>query len=221
MSDVAWRSLRFAGSALAQSRLDLAVEGVDNIPASGPVIIAARHFHHLYDGAAIVATVPRPMHILVGLDWVRSPAGKMLMNRLCKAVAWPVVLRRDGRLASDDGQASRALRKAVVDSLDVLQRGHGLVVFPEGYPNIDPGYTPKTDEASFLPFQPGVVQLAVAARAKGLQVPIVPAGFCYQRGPRWEVTLRFGEPVEVLDRRQQHAVLKHIEDSVHELSAVL
>jgi 1-acyl-sn-glycerol-3-phosphate acyltransferase len=216
---MAWRSLRTAGSMLVRRNLDLHVEGARHIPPTGPVIIAARHFHHLYDGCAILATVPRPVHILVGLDWVRSRPGRLMMERACRAAAWPIVLRRDGAAPIDDLQAARALRRATTEMMALFKEGRILLVFPEGYPNIDPTYTPKPDEAAFLPFQPGLVRMASLAAARGMRVPIVPAGFSYQPGERWRVALRFGDPLMIGQRSEEAGALVEIEARVRALSA--
>ena len=48
-------------------------------------------------------------------------------------------------------------------SVDLLVEGRLLVIFPEGYPNIDPNYTTKTEPDEFLPFKPGFVSIASAA----------------------------------------------------------
>ena len=40
------------------------------------------------------------------------------------------------------------------------------MVFPEGYPNVDPDYTPK-GEGEMLPFRPGFARLAVLAAQAG------------------------------------------------------
>jgi putative membrane protein len=218
MPDVAWRFLRTGSGMLARRKLDLTVEGAEHLPRRGPVIIAARHYHHLYDGVAMFATVRRPLHILVGLDWVRNPTGKAAMTALCRAAEWPVVMRRDGATPVDELQARRELRQALVDSLAVLEKGHALLVFPEGYPNIDPGYTPKPDEHAFLPFQPGFARLATLAAAQGMPVPIVPAGFVYERGERWRVTLRFGAPVTITRRQEEPAARAAVEAEVRRLS---
>jgi 1-acyl-sn-glycerol-3-phosphate acyltransferase len=223
---MAWRSLRVAGTTMARRNLDLRVEGAEHLPASGPALIASRHFHHLYDGCAYMATVPRPLHIIVGLDWIRNGAGKQVMTRLCRAANWPVVLRRDGETPVDDIAAARALRQAFRDSIDVLRQGHVLLVFPEGYPNIDPGYTPKADETTFLPFQSGLVRIATLAASQGLVVPIVPAGLAYERIPgtskreRWRVTLRFGAPMTVTSRAGEAAALRELEARVRALSGL-
>lgn len=219
MADMAWRSLRAASRAIVRRGLDLRVEGAELVPRHGPAIIAARHFHHLYDGCAILAVTPRPVHILVALDWVPSRLGRIAMEGACNAASWPVVLRPGGPAAVDAHQAARAFRQAADASLALLSAGRLLLVFPEGYPTIDPGYTPKTDEAMFLPFEPGVVRLATLAAKRGLSVPIVPVGFAYRRGDRWQATLRFGEPLTLERRDQERSILCELETRVRELSA--
>jgi putative membrane protein len=220
MPDIAWRFLHTGSDVLSRRRLDLTVEGGDVLPRRGPVIIAARHYHHLYDGVAMFATVPRPLHILVGLDWVRNPVAKVAMTALCRAAGWPVVLRRDGAVAVDSQEARRQLRQAVTDSLDVLARGHMLLVFPEGYPTIDPGFTPKRFDDEVLPFQPGFARLAALAAARGMRVPIVPAGLEYTRGERWRITLRFGAPRVIAARGDASALVGAIESDVCRLSGL-
>jgi 1-acyl-sn-glycerol-3-phosphate acyltransferase len=218
MADMAWRSLRATSKLIVRRRLNLRVEGIEFLPARGPAIIAARHFHHLYDGCALLAEVPRPLHILVALDWVGNRPGRLLMESACRAARWPVVLRRDSATSIPDGRAARALRRATREAMALLEAGRIVLVFPEGYPNVDPGYTPKPDEAAFLPFQPGFVRLATLASARGLRVPIVPVGFSYRRGSRWQVDLRFGEPLTIESRVREGAVLREIETRVYRLS---
>ena len=195
MHEYAWNALRIASTQYLRRKVELRVEGKENLPRKGPAIIAARHYHHLIDGAALVATVPHPLHILVGLDWIRNPALRITMHRLCDAAGWPIVYRRGANSTIDEVTARRALRQAYRESIDILRRGHSLLVFPEGYPNIDPGYTPKRSPDEFLPFQPGFAQIAAGAERFGIHAPIIPTGFSYEEGERWKVVLRFGAPV--------------------------
>jgi 1-acyl-sn-glycerol-3-phosphate acyltransferase len=65
-------------------------------------------------------------------------------------------------------------------SLDLLRAGQLLLVFPEGYPAIDPLGSPRTTSGGFLPFEPGF--LALAERA-GRAVPVVPVGVWYAPPP--------------------------------------
>jgi putative membrane protein len=220
MPDFAWKFLRTAGQQLIRRRIDLTVYGRDYLPKRGPMIVAARHFHHLYDGSILIATISVPTHIVVATDWAEHPATKFLLTRACRAAEWPQVIRTGGPTQPAPIDAGLAFRRASAESLALLRRGHGLIVFPEGYPNIDPGSTPKKDETSFLPFQPGFVRLARQATAAGIVVPIVPAGFRYRRGERWSVELRFGEPRLLSSYASESAALAAIEAEVKMLSTI-
>jgi putative membrane protein len=220
MPDVAWSFLRRSATGLVRRNLNLTVEGLKHVPQAGPAILAARHFHHLYDGCAVVATVPRPVHIVVALDWVENRAGRLAMDRLCAAARWPVVIRPGGPRAVATGEAARAWKTAMQDALALLSEERIVLVFPEGYPNIDPGYTPKSSADAWLPFQPGVARLAATASAGGVPVPLIPVGFHYRQGARWEVTMRFGAPLSIPDRTHEQAGLLELETRVRALSTL-
>ncbi len=216
-----------AGAKIVGARgTDLRVEGLDNLPATGPVLVAARHYHHLHDGCALLATFRRPVHILVALDWVKGSAGRRLMEHACRLAGWPVVLRDDGLAGQTGARAFQAtesrtyLRRAVRESVDLLRAGELLVVFPEAYPNIDPAYTPKS-ETEFLPFRPGFIRLVELAERDGeTRVPIVPVGFAYEQmdRKRWQVVMRVGAPVWLNDTSDRARVAQMVEDQVRYLS---
>lgn len=218
MSDMPWRVLHKASASIVRRRLDLEVEGLENVPAHGPVLIASRHVHHLYDGCALLATLPRPAHIIVALDWVTSPAGRVFMDRACRAAAWPVVARTSGPTGVAVQDAASAFRQAARETLGLWRDGRIVLVFPEGYPNFDPGYTPKHDETEFLPFQRGYAQLVMMAARQGMRVPIVPVGFSYWRGSHWHAHMRFGAPVYMDELCQWEHVASQVETRVHSLS---
>ncbi len=219
MPDFAWQFLRRAGQVDLRRSVDLAVEGLSNVPTTGPVLLVSRHYHHLHDGAALMATIPRPTRILVGLDWVQNVAAKRAMDRACQAAGWPVVLRHrpDAPLPKN---ALPSLVKALDDSVAILRRGEVLVVFPEGYPTIDPTWTPKTHDDELLPFQPGVVRIARRAVQQGTEVPIVPVGLEYHPGDRWKLDLRFGEPRMLAAKDHDDVMLADLERAVAELSGL-
>ncbi len=207
--------------------MDLRVEGAEHLPTSGPALIAARHFHHLNDGCAILASAGRPVHILVALDWVKGGMGRTMMERACRMARWPIVLRNDGLDKQPDASAFSAsesrqyLRRAVRESVELLRAGELLVVFPEAYPNIDPAYTPKNDDDTFLPFRSGFVRLVELAERDGrTRVPIVPVGFAYEPmpGKRWQVVMRVGVPIWLDGTMQPSRVIRIIEDQVRALS---
>jgi 1-acyl-sn-glycerol-3-phosphate acyltransferase len=197
---------------------DLCVEGLENVPASGPVILAARHYHHQIDGEALLATLPRPTHLMVALDWAGKGAGQAGLAAACRAARWPAVIRADSPFAVDANEQRRALRIALRESLELLREGRILAVFPEGYPNIDANPTPKTMCRPFLPFKDGFVRLAEIARAEGMATPILPVGFAYEPGPRWRVAMRFGSPLQIRNHADVERVRAQTEAAVIALS---
>jgi len=167
----AW-SRRHAARLLVARALELHVEGLEHIPASGPAILVARHYHHLYDAAAILASVPREVHVLIALDWLGAGARLRVMRRLANAARWPGVWR--------SGPGWRLNREGYHQSLQVLRQGGLLLVFPEGYPTIDPAGMRQKDADGFGPFDAGFL---VLARRTGVQVPIVAVGLWYSPRP--------------------------------------
>src|SRR5579859_232000 len=221
-------TLRVGSRVIEKRHLQITVEGLEHVPRSGPLIIVARHYHHLYDGAVLMATLPRPVHILVALDLVQKRWLRRVMEWSCALARWPVVLRSE-RLSQTDGagasayaasEGRRYLRHAVVDAIGLLRQGKSLLIFPEAYPNIDPTYTPKQDADAFLPFRPGFVKLAELAEHHGhTQVAIVPAGLTYTPNGRWQVTLRFASPLFLRDYADHQQLAHRIEACVHALSS--
>ncbi|MFL5657563.1 MAG: carotenoid biosynthesis protein [Ktedonobacteraceae bacterium] len=223
----------YAGSrALTHRKVQVMVEGLEYVPRCGPVLIAARHFHHLYDGCILLRAIPRKLHILVALDWVHKRWLRQLMEWACAMVDWPAMLRierlnenasdasKAGPSAYSRGESARYLRRAVMDSVRLLHSGEVLVVFPEAYPNIDPALTPKNDHDAFLPFRPGFAKLVEMAERDGhTQVAIVPVGLTYVQNGQWHVTLRFGPALSRRDYADSTQLVQALEEQVHALSS--
>lgn len=222
---LSWVFLRAAFRA-AMRNVDVQAEGLEHLPKSGPAIIAARHFHHFYDGAALLTLAKRPLRVVVTLDWVENPLGRAGMTLACRAAGWPVTPRRaaaaveTGRPKSHTAQRWE-LRAAARESVALLRAGRMLLLFPEGYPTIDPGYTPKTRDDEILPFQPGFLRFAALAERDGrTHVPIIPAGLEYRRGERWGLTIRFGSAVSLSTAGRWDEQAAEIEQQVRQLSGL-
>ncbi len=213
------------------------VEGAEWLPREGATLIAARHYHNLFDGVALARYARRPTHIFVTLDWTRTPMQRHVMELACRIARWPAILRTDAftrRRGSYDAmrayqlsEAPLMLRAATRLAIKLLREGQTLVIFPEGYPNVGPLPTPKADGRDFLPFAPGFARLAqLAGRDGKTQVSIVPAGFTYERlpegHPRWRITLRYGPPYQIAPHAtpaEVTALVGEVEAAVHALSA--
>ena len=222
-ADMPWRAMRLVFSRMLRRRAELSVEGVDRLPRRGPVIVAARHVHHAYDGAALLGAIDRPTHLVVALDWMPVGIKRELLARLCRAARWPAVIRSEGFApvaGKRDPEAVRRLRTAIEDSVALLDEGRVLVVFPEGYPNVDPNGSPKAGLDEMLPFRGGYLQIAARLERKtGKVAAIVPAGFAYEQDP-WRIRLSFGTPVAVAPGDDLGAVNALVEAEVRRLSGL-
>ena len=94
--------MRLIARAVAFGRLQTISSGIAHIPVKGPALLVVRHYHHLYDGLALFAALPRQFHILVTLDWVQNAAMQSLMKQPTRLARWPVVLRADALLHKND-----------------------------------------------------------------------------------------------------------------------
>ena len=213
------RAIRIGAQAMAAARLEMSVSGLANIPEDGPVLLLARHYHYLFDGVVLLVSVPRPIHIMVAVDWVKNSYAQRLLTLATTMARWPSVVRSDAPRAWVD--QGRYQRTALRDSVELLAEGRLLVVFPEGYPNIDRYYTPKMRPEEMLPFKAGFVAIAVAAEKRlGTRVPIVPAGFRYTKARHWRVELNIGEAVYREDCASRRSLIERLEQRIAELSGL-
>jgi putative membrane protein len=228
-SQVIWLIMYGCTLVLTPFQLKLSAEGLENIPRSGPVLIAARHFHYFYDGFIFVRTVPRRLHTIISLDWVRSQGLRLVIELLCGLADWPVILRgaemrkhttRD-KWVYQPADSRRYLRQVLRAAARLLRAGEVLIIFPEGHPNVDPHPTPKADLEAFLPFQPGFVKMVERAQRDGsTRVAIVPAGLVYSRGSgkTWRARVRFGPALFLQDFASSDEALRVVQERVKALS---
>ncbi|HET9110386.1 MAG TPA: 1-acyl-sn-glycerol-3-phosphate acyltransferase [Ktedonobacterales bacterium] len=224
----------FARRTLARD-VDLRIEDAERLPSAGATLIVAHHYHALLDGLILLRHARRPAHILVALDWTRTPLQRRGMELACRMARWPTVLRTDafnldrghfdGASAYQLREARPMLRAATQMAVGLLRESQTLVIFPEAYPSVDFLPTPKDDGRAFLPFEPGFARLAQLAQRDGeTRVSIVPAGFAYEPlpgpRPRWRVTLRYGEPRGIATRASAQEVAAFVAQVEQEVQAL-
>jgi len=210
------------------NRLRTVAQGLENIPANGPAIIAARHYHHLFDGLAFFAAVERRFHIVVTLDWAQNRRTRFFMSSLNTLARWPMVLRaeaiehfpRESRLYNAN-DLRRYQLAALRQSVKLLKENRLLIIFPEGFPYVDPGFTPKTRADEFLPFKPGFAAIAESAeRRMHRAIPIIPTGIRYQTAATWLAHVSFGQPLYRRDFFSRQCFIDSVADSVKRLSTL-
>jgi 1-acyl-sn-glycerol-3-phosphate acyltransferase len=139
-----WIRGTFAGLALICG-LRHRLTGLENLPAKGPFILAAKH-QSAWDTLALAYYLPAPVFILKReLLWI-------------PLFGW--YLRRAGNIAVDRSKGATALRSLLHQAKERAEEGHSLIIFPEGT-RVAPG----TDK----PYQPGAVALY-----EKLELPVIP-----------------------------------------------
>jgi len=170
--DAVYRSVRWmVRNFIFQPLGGFRVEGLENVPRSGPLIVAANHVSFA-DPPAVACAMPRPVRFMAQAGLFRPPLFGPLIRRLG---AFPV----------HRGVADKA---AIRRALELLDEGWALLIFPEG----TRGDGKRLGEANR-----GVELLAKRSGAQILPVGItgtlrwLPKGAKLPRPTR--ITVRFGE----------------------------
>lgn len=148
--------------------LRLKIEGRENIPKDGPLVIASNHLS-LLDPPVLGIAATRKVHFMA-----KEELFVPVLGTIYKILgAFPV--RRGG-----------ADRAAIKHGIEILESGNVLAIFPEGTRS-------KTGELGKA--QPGA--LMMASKVKATIVPACIIGTDYKRHGRiWpKVTVRFGKPM--------------------------
>lgn len=102
------------GKAVVRTTWDVRVHGLERVPCTGPVILAANHTGFL-DGPLLYATMQRPVYALVKMEMFHGVVGRALTAL--------------GQISVDRFNVDL---RAVRSSLAVLERGDLLGIYPEG-----------------------------------------------------------------------------------------
>jgi len=159
------------------------VVGLERVPPSGPLIVAANHQQGLMDGILLAAEFPRRLRPIAKAPLFRYPVIGHLA-RLAGAI--PVRRRQDEDGAPADNQAMfGAARHA-------LQQGDALLIFPEGISQPEP---------ALMPLRTGAARLLLGAGSRqhgGPAATLLPVGLMFHEPGTFRVGSAFvliGEPV--------------------------
>jgi 1-acyl-sn-glycerol-3-phosphate acyltransferase len=161
------------------------VEGTDNVPATGGVLLASNHLSFV-DSVVIPVVAPRKVVFLAKEEYF---TGSGLRGRMKKA--WFEGLG----MVPVNREDTRSALGSLDIALAVLDRGEAFGIYPEGT---------RSRDGRLYRGRTGVAQLALVSGA-----PIVPVGLVGTdqlqpvgaRLPRLaKVAVRFGEPIHVAGR---------------------
>src|SRR5579872_2164925 len=168
------------------------VEGLDNVPREGALIVCPNHFGTL-DPPLVPAFLPRgDSWSMAKSEYFRQPFTRWLFGQYH---AFPVI-----RHSAD--------RAALRRSFDLLKAQHALIIYPEGR---------RVDSGALEPPEPGAGFIAQKSAATVLPVALTGTRECMPKGARWprrvRVTVRFGEPFQIRSRRPDGTRVSHEEAS--------
>jgi 1-acyl-sn-glycerol-3-phosphate acyltransferase len=168
------------------------VEGLENVPRQGPLIVCPNHSATL-DPPMVPAFLPRSdSWSMAKSEYFRNPILRWLFGSYH---AFPVVRHTADRAA---------LRR----SFDLLKAGHVLIIYPEGT---------RTETEGLAEPEPGAGFIAQKAGCPILPVALTGTRECFPKGAHWPrrvpVTIRFGKPFLVQQRRPNGRRVTHEEAS--------
>ncbi len=164
----------------------ITVTGRENVPKNKPVLIGPNHQNALMDPMVIIQSRNDDPVFLARSDVFSS---KLVSEIFLFLKILPVYRIRDGRekLAKNE--------EIFKVSVEVLQKGKTLVLFPEAQ---------HTDKRSLLQLKKGLMRIAFEAAEKSnfeLDLYIVPAGIIYSNyfNYRTKVLVNYGKPLHIND----------------------
>jgi 1-acyl-sn-glycerol-3-phosphate acyltransferase len=176
MGDRAYRIMNWGLRRAFPVALRLSIDGLANVPASGPVIVAINHSSFV-DAMLVGAYVPRPVVMMSKIENFSIPIGGWIVKMYG---AFPI------RRGAVD-------RESIKIALEVLHAGRVLLMAPEGTRSPDGQLQPGHDGVAMLAARTGaaVVPFAVAGSK--------PVWTNLKRLHRTRVAVHVGEPLMLTD----------------------
>ncbi|CCH28943.1 lysophospholipid acyltransferase family protein [Actinosynnema sp. NPDC047251] len=178
------------------------VEGLENIPATGPVILAPNHLSFI-DSIVIPMVVPRRVSFLAKAEYFEGTGVKGALSRYFFGSLGHVPVRRG---------IGRAARASLDTAAGILASGGAFAIYPEGTRSLD---------GNLHRGRTGVARMALESGA-----PVIPVGLIGTdkvqpvdaKLPRIRpVTIRFGTPLDFSRYAGMHEslpVLRSVTDEI-------
>lgn len=175
-------ALRQTAAVLARTLCRPTIQGRDNVPATGPVILAGNHLSFVDSVVIPLSVTHRRVRFLAKSDYFETPGVKGRLTKTMFGALGAMPVRR--------GNARDAMMSLEM-MLDRLNDGEACVVYPEGT---------RSRDGRLYRGRTGVAHLALESKA--LVVPVglsgtqqvQPIGANMPRPRRF--TVRFGEPLD-------------------------
>lgn len=182
---------------------EVVVEGAENVPESGPVILASTHRNESIDVAILAVTVPHGRQVSY---WAKASLFKNPVVRWVMESSGAIPVQRGAENAGNKSNDERAASQTQADlfraSTACLMAGGTLGVFPEGFSATLPGIGELRSGAAWAAVEHDrAARLEAAARKQEggwTSARIVPVSIVYVDAPGYQsrVCVRYGKPIE-------------------------
>ncbi|WP_024793156.1 lysophospholipid acyltransferase family protein [Tomitella biformata] len=157
------------------------VEGLENIPTSGPVILASNHLA-VVDSLYLPMMVPRRITFLAKSEYFTSPGLKGRFNKFFYSAAGQVPIDRSGGKASEG---------ALISARRVLEEGKVLGLYPEGT---------RSPDGRLFKGKTGIARIALETGTPVIPVAMVGTDIMNPIGSKsyrpTKIVVRVGKPMD-------------------------
>ena len=187
-----FRVFRFLTRLLLWSFFRLETHGVKNLPGSSAFILMVKH-QRWEDIPLLGLATPRPLYYIAKTELFKNALSNWFISAL-----GGIPLNRQRPLES---------RRFLQAAIAFLQKGEGIVIFPEG--------TYYRDKMG--PGQVGMVKFVLSR----LELPFIPVGIAYTPGGRrTDVRINFGEAYRAGPTLTAEAVVERMMAEIAKLSGL-
>ena len=162
------------------------VEGVENIPEEGPVIIVSNHVSY-WDPIVLGVAIPRRLHFMAKAELFKIPVLAQIVKSLG---AFPVDRKKSDRAA---------LRAA----MEILDRRDVLGMFPEGT---------RIRDVELGEFKMGAAMIAAKANAPLVPVALINTPNIFSRGFFRPFKVVIKKPVHIAKKEAQKITSQQLEE---------
>ncbi len=183
---------------------DVEVEGLERIPGTGAVILAANHNNALVDALVIGSRIEREVRLTAKATLLENPLTRVVVH-----ATGLVPLRR----ARDEGRSGRTAattrNEGAFEAVTRTLADSGLIlIFPEGISHSEP---------ALAPLRTGCARMALQALEAGVpEVMIIPVGLTFEaKGqPRSRVLMSVGAPIAATSARGEPESVRVLTDRI-------
>ncbi|KAI0916264.1 hypothetical protein AcV5_003250 [Taiwanofungus camphoratus] len=210
-----YRALRQASDWALGFYSEIQVDGVENVPKYGPVIVVSSHHNEILDIATLAVTIP---HRRTLCFWAKSTLFKSPLVRAVLLSSGSIPVRRATKTDTSIANLHQAL---FFETFRTLDAGEAVGVFPEGTSYTEPQIAQIKDGAAWAALEYmrwRKVNNGDGEENANRQLLIIPVGIVYTGKSQYQsrVCVRWGKPIDIMSYAE-----KYLEGPENDVRAII